>query len=73
MRARPVAETGHQQFRKPAERLVLHLCARRTDEGDALGKETATDEQKNLGRGGVQPLGVVDHTQQWVFLGDLRH
>jgi hypothetical protein len=42
------------------------------DERDPLSEEAAADETNDLRRGAVQPLRVVDDTDERLLLGDLR-
>jgi hypothetical protein len=45
---------------------------RRDDECDSLGQETPSYEHKGAPRGTIEPLRVVDDTEQRSLLGDLR-
>jgi hypothetical protein len=66
------AETGHTQLGKPSEHVALADGAHCANQCDPLGEYPAPDEQEYLGRGDIEPLGVVDHAQQRLLFGDLR-
>ena len=47
-------------------------CPRRDDQCDLLGQEAPSYERKGARRGTIEPLRVVDDTEQRSLLGDLR-
>ena len=66
-----VAESADGQLGEPDEGILADARARRADERDPLGEETAGDEADDLPGGLVEPLRVVDDADQRLPLGDL--
>ena len=66
-----VAESADGQLGEPDEDILAAARARRADERDPLGEETAGDEAEDLRGGLVEPLRVVDDADQRLLLGDL--
>ena len=57
------------QLRQP--RQLVTRDAGREQHADRFGFQAAGRERQDLGRGAIQPLGVVDQADQWVLLGHL--
>jgi hypothetical protein len=66
-----VAEALDHQLRQPAQLAVIARFTRREDERDRLGEHPAGDERDDLGRRAVEPLRVVDQTDQRPLLGGI--
>ena len=50
----------------------VNRLPRREDDRDLLGQEAAGDERKHPRGCTVEPLRVVDDTEEWLLLGGLR-
>ena len=59
-----VAEAVHRQGWEPGEDAVTDARPRRAHEGDPLGEESTGDEEDDLRGGVVEPLRIVDDTQE---------
>ena len=59
--------------KQPAQGVVADTGASGAHQRDLLGEETAADEPENLGRGLVEPLGVLDDADQRLLLCNLGH
>lgn len=65
-----MAERLDVKLREAAE--CLDRLSRREDHGDLLGQEAAGHERKHPRRRTVEPLRVVDETEEGLLLGGLR-
>ena len=65
------AQPVHHELREPGQDGLLVGLADGEHHGHGLDPQTAGDELQRLRRRPVQPLGVVDDTEQGQFLGDL--
>ncbi|HET6988427.1 MAG TPA: hypothetical protein VFI00_17510 [Kribbella sp.] len=54
------------------EFLVFLLSPQREDQRDRVGQLATCHERERLGRDGVEPLRVIDHTHQRLLLRHLR-
>jgi hypothetical protein len=63
-------EARNEQARE-AVQLVLGSLTHREHERETLRQETPRDEGERLGRDAIQPVCVVDETDERPFLGDL--
>jgi hypothetical protein len=68
-----VAQPPGRQLGEPSQDLIADTGAGGEHERDLLGEEPAGHEPQDLGGGLVEPLGVLDHTDQRLGLGDLGH
>ena len=66
-----VAEPFEPQLRKARDVAVVARLADREDDRHRLGEQPPRHEPEHLPRGLVQPLKVVDETQQRLLLGQL--
>ena len=64
-----VAETVDDELGQPADLAVVPQQTRREDDGDRFGAQAPCDEPEDLGRRPVEPLRVVDQTQERPFAG----
>ena len=68
----PLAESGDEKLGKSGEDVVTDARPRSADERDAFGMKTAADESEDLYGRLVQPLGIVDDTDERLLFGDTR-
>ena len=61
----------HVHLREPRQRVPRFAGG--DHERDPLRQESASDERKSSSRGPVEPLRVVDQTEEGPFLGRFRH
>jgi hypothetical protein len=57
----------------PRERRARRGLVHGDDQRDGFAVDPASDERQGLGRRRIQPLRIVDRTEQRLFLGHLRH
>jgi hypothetical protein len=66
-----VAQPFDSKFGKPCQHNVADTPPRRAHERDAVSEETTADERKGLRGRSVEPLRVVDDTDQGLVFGGL--
>ena len=66
-----VAESGDRQLGQPGENVIADPRPRGAHDRDRFGEQAAGHEPQDLRRGVVEPLPVVDETDQRLLLGDL--
>jgi len=66
-----VTEAADGKLGEPRQNVVTGIGPRGADDRDPLGEQAAGDEPKDLRRGLVEPLRVVDEAGQRLLLGDL--
>jgi hypothetical protein len=66
-----IAESADVQLREPGEDVIAGPRPRGAHDRDRLGEQAAGNEPQDLRRGVVEPLPVVDDTDQRLLLGDL--
>jgi hypothetical protein len=67
-----VAESTNRHLRESNKDVLPDAGTDCADDRDPLGEEAAADKPKNLRRGAVQPVRVIDDTKERLLLGDLR-
>ena len=67
-----VGEAVEGQVRHAAEESLVGRLPDREQQPDGLGQQASGDELQHLGRGGIEPLGVVDQTHHRPSCGGLR-
>ena len=66
-----VAEAADGKLREPGENVIAGPRPRGAHHRDPLGQQAARHEPQDLRRGLVEPLRVIDETDQRLLLGDL--
>ena len=61
-----------RQIRQPGQLVKLARLALGEQQDNRLRQQTPRHEREHLGRGPVQPLGIIDQAQQGPFLGGVR-